>query len=56
MRKTLRPRRAVRHPRISKKVVPYHGRYYHVANLRSPEEFDDDIRDWITEAYLNAPA
>lgn len=47
--------RAVRHPRITRKVVPYHGRYYHVANLESPEEFDEELRDWITEAYLNAP-
>jgi uncharacterized protein DUF5655 len=49
------PRR-VQHPRITRKVVPYHGRYYHVANLRSPEDFDDQLRDWITEAYLNSPA
>jgi hypothetical protein len=47
--------RTVRHPRITKKVVPYHGHYYHVANLERPEEFDDELRDWITEAYLNAP-
>jgi hypothetical protein len=48
------PRR-VRHPRITRKVVPYHGRYYHVANLRTPEDFDDVLRDWLTEAYLNSP-
>ncbi|HEY3700805.1 MAG TPA: DUF5655 domain-containing protein [Acidimicrobiales bacterium] len=47
--------RAVRHPRITRKVAQYHGRYYHVANLHSPEEFDDELRDWITEAYLNSP-
>jgi hypothetical protein len=47
--------RAVRHPRITRKVTQYHGRYYHVANLHSPEEFDDELRDWITEAYLNSP-
>jgi hypothetical protein len=48
--------RTVRHPTITRKVVLYHGRHYHVANLRSPEDFDDDLRDWITEAYLHAPA
>jgi hypothetical protein len=48
--------RRVRHPTITRKVVPYHGRYYHVANLRSPEDFDDRLRDWLAEAYLNSPA
>jgi hypothetical protein len=47
--------RTVRHPRITRKVVQYHGRYYHVANLRSPEDYDADLRDLVTEAYLNAP-
>jgi hypothetical protein len=48
--------RTVQHPRITRKVVPYHGRHYHVANLRRPEDYDDKLRDLITEAYLNAPA
>ena len=48
------PRR-VSHPRIVRKVIPYGGRYYHVANLRGPDDLDDDIRTWLTEAYLNAP-
>ena len=47
--------RTVRHQRITRKVVRYHGRYYHVANLRSPEELDDELRGLITEAYLNSP-
>lgn len=49
------PRR-VHHPTITRKVVPYHGSYHHVANLRTPEDFDDELRGLITEAYLNAPA
>src|SRR5438445_13673142 len=48
------PRR-VQHPRIVRKVEGYRGRYYHVANIRSPEDIDDDIRGWLTEAYLNSP-
>jgi hypothetical protein len=48
------PRR-VKHPRITRKPVPYHGRYFHVANVRSPEDLDDQLREWITEAYLNSP-
>jgi hypothetical protein len=26
-----------------------------IANLRSPEDFDDELRDWLAEAYLNSP-
>jgi hypothetical protein len=48
------PRR-VQHSTITRKVVPYHGRYVHVANLRRPEDFDAQLRDWLTEAYLDTP-
>ncbi len=46
----------VHHSTITRKVVQYHGRYHHVANLRSPEDLDDELRGWLTEAYLNCPA
>jgi hypothetical protein len=46
-------RRRVNHPCIKRKVEPYHGRYYHVANLRGPEDVDDEIKGWLTEAYLD---
>lgn len=48
------PRR-VQHPLIKRKVNEYHGRYYHVANLRTADDLDDDLRDWLTEAYLASP-
>ncbi|MEX2552277.1 MAG: DUF5655 domain-containing protein [Actinomycetota bacterium] len=48
------PRR-VSHPAITRKVMQYSGRYYHFAYLRTPEDFDDRLRDWLTEAYLNSP-
>lgn len=48
-------RRAVRHPRITRKVQTYNGRYFHVVNLRGPEDLDDEIRGWLTEAYLDSP-
>jgi uncharacterized protein DUF5655 len=48
------PRR-VSHPTITRKVMQYHGRYYHFAYLRTPEDFDDRLGDWLTEAYLNSP-
>jgi hypothetical protein len=47
--------RPVHHPSITKKVQPYHGRYYHVANLRGPDDLDDALRGYLTEAYLSAP-
>ena len=46
---------AVQHERITRKVAVYHGRYYHVANLRSPDDFDDQLRAWLTTAYLESP-
>ena len=44
-------RRTVSHPTITRKVVEYSGRYHHVANLRSPEDFDDQLKGWLTESY-----
>jgi len=46
------PRR-VEHERITRKVVRYHGRYHHVANLRSAADLDDSLRSWLSEAYLS---
>lgn len=48
------PRR-VAHERIVRKVIDYHGRHYHVANLRGPDDLDDRLRAWLTEAYLSSP-
>jgi Domain of unknown function (DUF5655) len=28
---------------------------WHTVNLRTPDEFDDDVRGWLTEAYLASP-
>lgn len=44
--------RAVVHPRIGRKVEAWSGRYYHVFNLRGPDDLDDQIRNWLTESYL----
>ena len=45
----------VDHERITRKVVDYHGRSHHVANLRHPADFDDRLRGWLTEAYFASP-
>jgi len=47
--------RKVDHDRIVRKVVEYHGRYFHVANLRDPRDLDDRLRGWLTEAYFASP-
>jgi hypothetical protein len=47
--------RTIHHPLITRKVIEYHGRYHHVVNLRSADDLDDDIRDWLTEAYFASP-
>jgi hypothetical protein len=43
--------RPARHRTITRKVVPYGGRYYHVANVTSPADLDDDLLGLVTEAY-----
>ena len=47
--------RPVQHERIVRKVVEYHGRHYHVAILRSPDDLDGRLLGWLTEAYLESP-
>src|SRR4051812_48331568 len=43
--------RAGRHRTIVRKVVPYNSRYYHVANVASPADLDETLRDMLVEAY-----
>lgn len=47
--------RTVDHPLVTRKPIPHGSRHYHVVNLRGPDDLDDRIRDWLTEAYLDAP-
>ena len=46
--------RPVRHRTITRKVVLWGGRYFHVANLAGPEDFDAELAGFLTEAYLSA--
>lgn len=39
------------HPTITRKVVDYGGRHWHVANLRTPADYDDALRSLLAEAY-----
>jgi hypothetical protein len=43
------------HPRIVRKPISYSGRYWHAVRLEGPEHVDDQIREWLTEAYFAAP-
>jgi hypothetical protein len=44
----------VRHRTITRQVIPWSGRYFHVANLATPDDFDHALAGWLTEAYLFA--
>lgn len=48
--------RVVTHRSIARKVVPYGGRYWHVANVAGPEDLDEALLGYLTEAYLASPA
>jgi hypothetical protein len=48
-------RHPVGHPLITRKVEQYHGRYVHVFNLKGADDYDDAIRNWLTESYLDSP-
>jgi hypothetical protein len=47
--------RAVDHPKIDRKLQGSGSRTYHVVNLRTPEDLDDDVCGWLTESYLDSP-
>ena len=44
-------------PRLSRKVLEagnQGNKFYHVINIEQAAEIDDQIRDWLTEAYFAA--
>jgi hypothetical protein len=47
--------RAVDHPAIARRMRGSGDRTWHVVNLRGPEDLDDDVRAWLTEAYVASP-
>ena len=43
--------RTIDHAQISRKPINV-GRYvWHVVNLRTPDEFNDVVKGWLTESY-----
>ena len=45
--------REITHPKIARKMRSS-ARVFHVVNLHTPDDLDDDVRDWIVESYLAA--
>jgi hypothetical protein len=48
--------RQVHHQLIVRKPIAYSDKYFHVARLRDANDLDDELRGWLTEAYLASPA
>lgn len=42
-------------PQLSRKVQTYGLHSWHTVNLRAPDDLDDQVLDWLTEAYLSSP-
>lgn len=49
-------RRTVRHPRITRKVIPHGGRYHHIANVGGADDLDEALLALVSEAYGDAGA
>jgi hypothetical protein len=47
------PRR-VDHPKIARKPYDAGSKVFHVVNLRSPADLDEDVEGWLAESYLFA--
>ena len=43
---------AIDHPKIARVIRTSATRTYHFVKLREPDDVDDDVRDWLSEAYL----
>ncbi len=45
----------VRHRLMTRKPISHGNRYFHVVNLTRPDDVDDQIVEWLGEAYALAP-
>jgi len=46
---------SVADPRISRRLTVSGNRVYHETKLRGPDDVDDQVRGWLTDAYLSTP-
>lgn len=44
-------RRQLETGRLSRKVADYGAKFFHVVNVADPDDVDDELRSWLTEAY-----
>jgi hypothetical protein len=47
--------RVEHHSQIARRMKGSANRTFHVVNLRGPDDVDDTVRGWLTEAYLESP-
>jgi hypothetical protein len=47
--------RTITSERIARKVIDTGRAKYHVVNVRTPAEVDDQLLEWLTEAYVISP-
>lgn len=47
--------RTVQSARIARKVIDTGRSKHHVVNVRGPDEVDDVLCEWLSEAYLTSP-
>jgi hypothetical protein len=43
------------HPRITRRMKGSGARTWYVVRLYGPDDVDDQVRDWLTESYLDSP-
>ncbi len=44
-------RRPLKSSKLSRKVAEYQGKYFHVINVNDPGQIDDEVREWLAEAF-----
>ena len=44
-------RRQLTSSKLSRKVVEYQGKFYHVINVTDPDQIDDEVLEWLEEAF-----
>lgn len=49
-------RRRLESDRLSRKVADYGSKFFHVVNVSDPDELDDELLLWLTEAYHHGDA
>jgi hypothetical protein len=45
----------VKHPRITRALKASGQRFAYFINLHAASDVDDEIRDWLSEAYAASP-